>query len=393
MCLISETHFTKQSHIKFKGYKVYHALHPDNSARGSSAIIVKENLQHFEEFKHEEKDIQAEAICLQTKKYPVTVSAIYCPPRYMIKKDHYMNFLTHFRTRFILGGDFNAKNTSWGSRLTTTKGKELLNAIKELKCDVISTGKPTYWPTDQNKIPDFIDFFITKDLSTSYIKSKQSYDMNSDHSAIYLEISETILYKENRPTLVNKCTDWESYKSRLNDQIDLKVPLKTPEHLNVEVEKFIMHIQQAAWENTPDFNKRTKGNTYPLRIKHLIMEKRKQRKTWHQSRCPEDKRKLNCLTKKVRRLIQDFKDESTKTYLQSLSIDQRTDYFLWKATKHLKRLITQIPPIKCNLPPTYHLSNEQNAKRFAEHLENIFQPNDGEIIEDHTLLNMVTSEN
>ena len=27
VCLISETHFTKQSYIKFRGYKVYHTIH------------------------------------------------------------------------------------------------------------------------------------------------------------------------------------------------------------------------------------------------------------------------------------------------------------------------------------------------------------------------------
>jgi exonuclease III len=34
VCLVSETHFTKQSYIKFRGYEVYHTIHPENSARG-----------------------------------------------------------------------------------------------------------------------------------------------------------------------------------------------------------------------------------------------------------------------------------------------------------------------------------------------------------------------
>lgn len=194
VCLISETHFTKQSHIKFKGYNIYHAIHPDNTARGGSAIIVKAHLQHYENFKHEEKEIQAVAIRLKTKKYPLTVSAIYSPPRYMIKKEIYKSFLKLLGNRFVLGGDFNAKNTYWGSRLSTSKGKELLYAIKDMKCEVISTGKPTYWPTDPHKIPDLIDFYIYKNLSSNHLKAKQSYDMNSDHSSIILEISENILY-------------------------------------------------------------------------------------------------------------------------------------------------------------------------------------------------------
>lgn len=46
VCLISETHLTKHSYVKTKGYVVYHTLHPDNSTRGDSAIIIKENIKH-----------------------------------------------------------------------------------------------------------------------------------------------------------------------------------------------------------------------------------------------------------------------------------------------------------------------------------------------------------
>ena len=50
----------------------------------------------------------------------------------------------------------------WGSRLTTTKGSELNKAIQETGGSFHSTGKPTYWPTDPNKIPALLDFFISR---------------------------------------------------------------------------------------------------------------------------------------------------------------------------------------------------------------------------------------
>jgi exonuclease III len=81
ICLISETHFTKQSHIKFKGYQVYHTIHPDNTPRGGSAIIVKSNIQHYEEKKYERKEVQATTISIKTKNQSFTVTALYCPPR------------------------------------------------------------------------------------------------------------------------------------------------------------------------------------------------------------------------------------------------------------------------------------------------------------------------
>jgi hypothetical protein len=35
------------------------------------------------------------------------------------------------------------------------------------------------------KLPDVIDFFIVKNISTNYIKIEEGFDLNSDHSPIY----------------------------------------------------------------------------------------------------------------------------------------------------------------------------------------------------------------
>ena len=67
VCLVSETHFTKQSYIKFRGYKVYHTIHPKNSARGGSAVIINENIHHHEETKYETEGIQATAVCIKDR--------------------------------------------------------------------------------------------------------------------------------------------------------------------------------------------------------------------------------------------------------------------------------------------------------------------------------------
>jgi hypothetical protein len=72
----------------------------------------------------------------------------------------------------------------------------------------VSTGKPTYWPTEPNKLPDLIDFFVVKNVSTNYIKIDEGYDLNSDHSPSLLIISEHIITKAQNPILINMYTDW-----------------------------------------------------------------------------------------------------------------------------------------------------------------------------------------
>lgn len=62
ICLISESHLTKENHININGYKVYHTIHPNNTTRGGSAVIIKNNVKHCEDVKYEISEIQATAI-------------------------------------------------------------------------------------------------------------------------------------------------------------------------------------------------------------------------------------------------------------------------------------------------------------------------------------------
>lgn len=381
ICLISETHFTNKSYFKLKGYQTYHTVHPDDSARGGSAVLVKDCINHHEASKFVTSEIQATSVKIQSRTYEVTVSSLYSPPRHNIKKDFYKQFLQSLGNKFIVGGDFNAKNTYWGSRLTTTKGKELLAAIQEINCEPLSSGSPTYWPTDPNKIPDLIDFFIIRDMSKNYIKVEDSLQMSSDHSPIILILSENVIYKQTPPYLTNSRTDWEGFKLSLEQRINLHVPLRTKIQLDAEVEKFVVDIQQAAWENTPEIKRKANGTNYPSVIKDLIQEKRKARRKWHQSRSPEDKNDVNRLSSRLKKEIKNWKNDTMSSYLNSLSNDKTTDYSLWKSTKYLKRPITQIPPIRSQ-NNSWARSNKEKVDVFAQHLENIFQPHN---VDEHNI--------
>ena len=44
--LISETHFTKKSCFKFPNYTIYDTQHPHGTARGGTAIIIKNGIKH-----------------------------------------------------------------------------------------------------------------------------------------------------------------------------------------------------------------------------------------------------------------------------------------------------------------------------------------------------------
>ena len=190
-----------------------------------------------------------------------------------------------------------------------------------------------------------------------------------------MTISEKIIQRKGLPTLVNKLTDWQNFKYSLEKKINLLAPVINEEQLEEEVHKFVHDIQQAAWENTPELKTTIKGNYYPAEIRKLLAEKRKSRKVWQQTRAPIDKKRFNNLTQKLRRTIKELKNKSLDCYLKTLTNTRNTNYSLWRATKRLKRPIMHIPPIR-NANGKWIKNNEDKAKLFAEHLENIFQPNE-----------------
>ena len=86
--LISETHFTIKTYFYIPGYKLCHTNHPDGSAHGGSAILVKDTSMFYELLRYEEQAIQATSIKVQGTLHEITVAAVYCPPRYNIKKNN-----------------------------------------------------------------------------------------------------------------------------------------------------------------------------------------------------------------------------------------------------------------------------------------------------------------
>jgi len=49
---------------------------------------------------------------------PLTVAAVYCP-KHAVKSEQFWSYYAALGQRFLAGGDYNAKHSHWGSRLTT----------------------------------------------------------------------------------------------------------------------------------------------------------------------------------------------------------------------------------------------------------------------------------
>lgn len=198
--LISETHFSQKSYLKIPNYNIYDTNHPDGKAHGGTAVIIKSTIHHFENSSCKLDFLQATSITVEDRNGPITFAAIYCPPKHIITQEHFNEFFDNLGQRFIAGGDYNAKHPWWGSRQTTPtpRGRQLYVAMQEKHLFPLSTGEPTYWPTDTCKTPDLIDFAILKGINLAYFTVSSCFDLSSDHSPVLISYEGEVKYKQKK---------------------------------------------------------------------------------------------------------------------------------------------------------------------------------------------------
>jgi hypothetical protein len=109
--------------------------------------------------------------------------------------------------RFIAGGDYNAKHTDWGSRLISPRGRDVFKTMEQLNLQHLSTGEPTYWPSDCNKLPDLLDFCVTKGISHDSALPGSCFDLSSDHSLVLITLNLRALNHALQPSLCNSKTN------------------------------------------------------------------------------------------------------------------------------------------------------------------------------------------
>lgn len=372
--LVSETHFTSKSYFRIKGYDTITANHPDDRAHAGAAVLIKSNIKYEVADPITEPFLQAAGIKIVCDNTNISIYSVYFPPRYNLKCHQYENFFNKLGNKFIVSGDFNAKHTWWGSRLINPKGRELYKCIAQNQYNVLSTGSPTYWPTDVNKVPDLLDFVVYSGISQSLLHIVACDDLSSDHSPIIINFMTKACEKNKNAKLFTNYTDIESFQNWIEDNIRLNISIKNGTELDESVEYFTQLIHQAAALSTPQENNNKLSNFITTtEIRTLIRKKRRLRKIWQRTRQPADKINFNRATNHLKRKLKDYKNNNTGTFLRNLSPNNNNEHKLWIATKYLKRPQRRNVPIR-NAVGVWCRSDKSKADAFKLFLENTFTP-------------------
>jgi len=333
IALITETHFTKYSNIFIPGYTLFISNHPDNTAHGGVAIIIKSTLSFFQLPNFSQDYLQSCAVSIKLNNIPITIAAIYCPPRHNISSLQFVDYFSSINSNFIIGGEINAKHQAWGCRAGNPRGNVLYSFVNAKKYSILAPPGPTYWPTSSCKKPDILDIFIAKVPSNLYCTPENILDLNSDHSSVLLTINASPTIRMTSPKLFYPSTDRIKFHNLVDQEISLNVKLKTHEDIDNAVDKLTSIIQTASWESQTISAPTTHMNLLlPIHLRPLITDKRRARARYQTSRLPSHKALYNKLANSLKKHLLKYKSNIVEQKLSSLTT---SDGSLWRETNKL----------------------------------------------------------
>lgn len=179
--LIQETKLDNKINFSIHNYNV---IRTDNiRGMGGTAIIVRSSIPiRYPKFYND--IIQATSVEFQYGGGWANVVSCYFPPNRNLTIDNFNEFFSYF-PKSLIGGDVNARHTSFGDISSNSYGNHLINSSNTLGFNIISPGLPSCYRCEYGS---FIDKFINYDFPIifSNIINIPSF---SDHFAISVSLS------------------------------------------------------------------------------------------------------------------------------------------------------------------------------------------------------------
>jgi hypothetical protein len=390
IALITETHLTQNSTFYIPNYNCYCTHHPNGTARGGTALLIRSTLSHTPRPSFQTPKIQATVISLHCNVFDLTLASVYCPPSQVMNTDEFTQFFNSLGHKYIAGGDFNAKNQLWGARANNPKGISLWQTVQQSRLTVLSPNSPTYWPSSVFRHPDLLDIFIARGISPLDTHCESFADLSSDHSPVLLTLSVVPLPRQYPPSLTAGIMDWNRFRELVSLNTDLSVKLKSIEELETAVDQFTRNVQQASWNScTPYQNRSNNSPNYPAHIRLLIQERRRARRRWQQARLPTLKNYFNNINNKLKRAIQQFNNNAFEKKIAGLSSRSGS---LWSETRRLLRTKIIRQPLMTN-DGTWTKNDKEQADLFATCLADTFKPHagDGDAVHDSHVSDIISA--
>jgi len=120
--------------------------------------------------------------------------------------------------------------------------------MEAINLAILSTGESTYWPSDNKKMHDLLDFGIIRYiLSKDYCHTESCLQLFLDHSPVIFIINSKIMIKGKPCILCNAKTKWPYFSELLKTTLDNSISLKTDNDITCAIENINYYaVQQIA---------------------------------------------------------------------------------------------------------------------------------------------------
>ncbi|GBP87700.1 Probable RNA-directed DNA polymerase from transposon BS [Eumeta japonica] len=141
----------------------------------------------------------------------------------------------------ILAGDLNAKHTTWGSRVISPAGRQLLQDSEQHGYEVIGPDTPSHILTDPRFRADVLDVVLCHQLPYS-IHVNVLYDMDTQHLPLLIMLGTTVHMTPARPPTHRP--DWSAFKSAL-EELQIGKSFSCPEEVDMSTHILTEKVQAA----------------------------------------------------------------------------------------------------------------------------------------------------
>jgi hypothetical protein len=124
-----------------------------------------------------------------------------------------------------------------------------------------------------NKIPDLVNFCITKGIPPVFAVAQSCLDLSSGHSTVLVTLTSHAINQDPQTSLSNRRTNWDYFSHLIHQQLILQVPLKTTDDAEAAVKFFNDTVQWASWKATPKLPAANRIHDCPITIKQKLAEK------------------------------------------------------------------------------------------------------------------------
>ena len=215
--------------------------------------------------------------------------------------------------------------------------------------NICATGSPTYFPYDNNRTRNALDFGIFGGIPSSAIDVVSRCELSSDHVPLLISLGQGAFMRNVRKPVLWGNVDIRLFKSFLIDHIQEDTLLQTPEDIDSTISNLTIKIQEAALQATGRVcSPGPSGHSWHINddIKTLIRDKRRIRRRWIRFGNPDDNKEWKRLAASIRLALAAIRSTFFEQLLEQADPNSNYDHSLWKLTRNIKRQPVRNLPIQ-----------------------------------------------